>query len=216
MAGAALLAACDDDDNNSDINQPNTSTQLSEEYYAGGELGTVFNATSFAYEQPTPACENQGMAQAFKFGEYLFEKDFNQNEEGAFAGLGPLMVRRGCLYCHPQYGHGKRQTEYRADKMGNGYLLVITDENDTYLSSLTGMPQTLGQPSPRRRELLADLSAGDHPSRCLLRAAASEAERRDGHADDRRGARAPGVDHRRLRHRPAGRHPGRFAPGPMA
>jgi CxxC motif-containing protein (DUF1111 family) len=83
------------------------------------------------------------MAQAFKFGEYLFEKDFNQNEEGAFAGLGPLMVRRGCLYCHPQYGHGKRQTEYRADKMGNGYLLVITDENDTYLSSLTGMPQTL-------------------------------------------------------------------------
>jgi CxxC motif-containing protein (DUF1111 family) len=143
LAGAALLAACDDDDNNSDINQPNTSTQLSEEYYAGGELGTVFNATSFAYEQPTPACENQGMAQAFKFGEYLFEKDFNQNEEGAFAGLGPLMVRRGCLYCHPQYGHGKRQTEYRADKMGNGYLLVITDENDTYLSSLTGMPQTL-------------------------------------------------------------------------
>ena len=25
----------------------------------------------------------------------------------------------------------------------SGYLLVITDETDTYLSSLTGMPQTL-------------------------------------------------------------------------
>ena len=31
---------------------------------------------------------------------------------------------------------------YKADEWGNGYLLVITDENDTYLSSLTGMPQT--------------------------------------------------------------------------
>ena len=80
---------------------------------------------------------------AFKFGEYLFEKDFNENTEGAFCGLGPLMVRRGCLYCHPNYGHGKRQTEYNANQMGNGYLLVLTDETDTYLSSLTGMPQTL-------------------------------------------------------------------------
>ena len=53
------------------------------------------------------------------------------------------MIRRGCLYCHPNYGHGRRQTEYRADRMSNGYLLVITDETDTYLSSLTGMPQTL-------------------------------------------------------------------------
>jgi CxxC motif-containing protein (DUF1111 family) len=141
--GVVLLAACDDDDAATNSGTDNPTTEISEEYYAGGELGTVFNATSFAYEQPTPACENQGMAQAFKFGEYLFERDFNQNTEGAFSGLGPLMVRRGCLYCHPQYGHGKRQTEYRADKMGNGYLLVITDENDTYLSSLTGMPQTL-------------------------------------------------------------------------
>ncbi|MDR3250036.1 MAG: hypothetical protein LBT42_00015 [Tannerella sp.] len=114
-----------------------------EEWYSGGELGTVFNSTSFAYEQPTPAVENAGMSQAFKFGEYFFERDFNQNKEGAFCGLGPVMVRTGCLYCHPSYGHGRRQTEYRASQRGNGYLLVITDETDTYLSSLTGMPQTL-------------------------------------------------------------------------
>ena len=31
---------------------------------------------------------------------------------------------------------------YRANDWGNGYLIVLTDRNDTYLSSLTGMPQT--------------------------------------------------------------------------
>ncbi|MBP5474400.1 MAG: hypothetical protein J6X92_06565 [Bacteroidales bacterium] len=117
--------------------------ELSEEYYSGGKLGTVFNATSFAYEQPTPAIEKSGMSQAFKAGEYLFEKDFNENPSGAFHGLGPLMVRRGCFYCHPNYGHGKRVTEYNTNTYGNGYLLVVTDNTDTYLSSLTGMPQTL-------------------------------------------------------------------------
>ena len=33
---------------------------------------------------------------------------------------------------------------YRADDWGNGYLLVVTDGKDNYLSSLTGMPQTKG------------------------------------------------------------------------
>ena len=129
------FTGCKDDNENINID-PQPEVELDDEWYAGGRLGTVFNATSFAYEQPTPAIEMSGMSQAFKFGEYLFEKDFNENTEGAFCGLGPLMVRRGCLYCHPNYGHGKRQTEYRANQMGNGYLLVLTDETDTYLSSL--------------------------------------------------------------------------------
>ncbi len=122
---------------------PEVPTELSDEWYAGGKLGTAFNSSASAYEQPSPAVENAGMVQAFKNGELLFEKDYNENKEGAFTGLGPLMVRRGCLYCHPNYSHGKRQTEYKADNVGNGYLLVITDDTDTYLSSLTGMPQTL-------------------------------------------------------------------------
>lgn len=136
------MISCDDDNN--DISSNSEKVEINqEEWYSGGKLGTTFNTTSFAYEQPTPAIENAGMAQAFKFGEYLFEKDFNENTDGAFCGLGPVMVRRGCLYCHPNYGHGKRQLEYSANTMGNGYLLVVTDETDTYLSSLTGMPQTL-------------------------------------------------------------------------
>lgn len=145
FASAAVLAAChptNDDDNGG--NEGKDPEELSAEWYAGGKLGTVFNATSYAYEQPAPAVENvPGMAAAFKYGEYLFENDYNQNKNGAFTGLGPLMVRRGCLYCHPNYGHGKRQTEYRADKAGNGYLLVLFDDYNTYLSSVTGMPQTL-------------------------------------------------------------------------
>jgi len=135
-----VFTACNDDDD--PVDKPVVEVP-EEEWYAGGKLGTVFNATTFAYEQPTPAVEDAGMGQAFKFGEYFFERDYTQSKEGLFSGLGPLMVRRGCIYCHPNYGHGKRQTEYRANQRGNGYLLVITDETDTYLSSLTGMPQTL-------------------------------------------------------------------------
>ena len=128
---------------NGGTDEPETPTELSDEWYAGGKLGTAFNSSASAYEQPTPVIENSGMVQAFKNGEMFFERDFNENKDGAFSGLGPLMVRRGCLYCHPNYSHGKRQTEYKADKNGNGYLLVITDDTDTYLSSVTGMPQTL-------------------------------------------------------------------------
>ena len=141
LSSLFLLSACTDDDDEPFV-EPSVEVP-EEEWYSGGKLGTVFNSSTFAYEQPSPAIENSGMAQAFKFGEYFFERDYTQSKEGLFSGLGPLMVRRGCLYCHPNYGHGKRQTEYRANQRGNGYLLVITDETDTYLSSITGMPQTL-------------------------------------------------------------------------
>lgn len=139
-ASLFAFAACN---GNGGTDEPEVPAELSEEWYAGGKLGTAFNSSASAFEQPTPVVESEGMVQAFKNGEQLFERDYNQNKEGAFRGLGPLMVRRGCLYCHPNYSHGRRQTEYRADRMTNGYLLVITDETDTYLSSLTGMPQTL-------------------------------------------------------------------------
>lgn len=139
-----VLAACDDDKVDNTAEQYVSTSFVPEEVYAGGKLGTVFNATSYAFQQPTPSCEQSGMATAFKFGEYFFERDFTQGTDGAFPGLGPLMVRNGCLYCHPNYGHGKRQTEYKATTQGNGYLLVIYDKSDdSYLTSVTGMPQTM-------------------------------------------------------------------------
>ncbi|MDR1562482.1 MAG: c-type cytochrome [Dysgonamonadaceae bacterium] len=132
-----LLFACDDN-SNSKIPEP---SDFSEEYYSGGKLGTVFNETPYAYELPTPAVEEQGFSLAFSRGEAFFEKEFNTNTSGVRNGLGPVSVRSSCLTCHPGYGHGKRVDKYRASEYGNSYLLVVTDENDNYVTSLTGMPQ---------------------------------------------------------------------------
>ena len=114
---------------------------IDEETYAGGRLGTTFNFSASAYQDPSPAVANAGMVNQFKYGEYFFDRTITQNN-APFNGLGPLYIRSSCVACHPGYGHGKRMERYRADDWGNGYLLVITDQNDTYLSSLTGMPQT--------------------------------------------------------------------------
>ncbi|MDR1592629.1 MAG: hypothetical protein LBS16_07105 [Prevotellaceae bacterium] len=114
---------------------------LSDEYYSGGKLGTAFNETPFAYEQPTPVVEDDPtLMLRFKYGEASFENEFST--DGVRGGLGPVSVRSSCLTCHPGYGHGKRVDRYRAVDYGNSYLLVVTDESDAYLSSLTGMPQT--------------------------------------------------------------------------
>lgn len=123
---------------------PLTKSEVEEMTYSGGKLGTSFTFSASAYQQPSSAVEQQGFYSMFKYGETLFERDYVQEKGTAFSGLGPLMVRKGCLYCHPNYGHGKRQIEYRANEMGNGYLLVIYDKKTNgYLTSITGMPQTL-------------------------------------------------------------------------
>lgn len=141
MMGLVVLASCSKDHSLTDDSE---SSELSDEWYPGGKLGTTFNTTASAYEQPTPAVETAGLTDAFKSGERLFENSFVTTDaaDSPMGGLGPLWIRRNCIACHPGYGHGKRQTTYNSNTMGNGYLLVVTDETDTYLSSLTGMPQT--------------------------------------------------------------------------
>lgn len=142
LGSMATFIACSDDDKNDERHIPETYDP--EEVYAGGKLGTTFNVTGYAFAQPSPAVDEQGFTHRFQMGEYLFERDFNQNKDGAFHGLGPIMVRNGCLYCHPNYGYGKRMDRYRATDMGNGYLLVIYDkETEAYIRSVAGMPQTL-------------------------------------------------------------------------
>ena len=122
------------------------------EWYPGGELGTTLNAS---YSAITPAAEQAGMDADFKTGEDFFEHLYTL-DVAPRKGLGPAWVRNGCISCHPSYGHGKRQTEYRANQIGNGYLLVIyhpeeaftedgvryTTSNSPYISEVTGMPQT--------------------------------------------------------------------------
>ena len=147
FASLAMVGCSDDDDLNKQIvPKPEKPEQLSEEWYSGGVLGTSFNSTSTAFEQATPAVDNDAtLSERFLSGEGFFEDIFVERsaEPGAQRqGLGPLYLRNSCIACHPGYGHGRRQDRYRGNDFGNGYLLVLTDENDTFLSSLTGMPQT--------------------------------------------------------------------------
>ena len=144
-----IIVACSDDDENTDLGPLVPAEEVfgkandvfsAEEWYPGGQLGTTEKAS---YSAPAPALEGiDGMEEDFNVGEGFFEKlyTFEQNPR---KGLGPAWVRNGCIHCHPSYGHGKRQTEYRANTIGNGYLLVIYHpDNNAYISEVTGMPQT--------------------------------------------------------------------------
>ena len=158
MSVAALaLAACTDNDNVIPVSQtswPKDSLSVftAAEWLPGGEKGTTTNEQG-CYSNQAPAIESQGLYTTFKFGEQFFEKDANLFTK-PFWGLGPAWVRSGCEYCHPSYGHGKWQSQYRAKQMGNGYLLVVYHPTEgttsdgrkyaanSYVTELTGMPQT--------------------------------------------------------------------------
>ncbi len=121
-----------------------------EEWYPGGELGTTDKA-SYSAIAPAAAAMEEDFNTGEDFFEHLYTFDVAPRK-----GLGPAWVRNGCIACHPSYGHGKRQTEYRANQIGNGYLLVVyhpeeaftedgvryTTNNSPYISEVTGMPQT--------------------------------------------------------------------------
>ena len=151
MLSAPLLTACSDDDDNStaDLGKLTPAEEVfgkatgnfsADEWYPGGQLGTTQNAS---YSDPAPAVENiAGMEADFNTGEDFFEHLYTI-EQAPRKGLGPAWVRNSCIACHPSYGHGKRQTEYRANQIGNGYLLVIYHpDTNGYITEVTGMPQT--------------------------------------------------------------------------
>ena len=154
LTGAFLLAvpvfaACSDSDNDNglggltpkdEVFGKATGNFTAEEWYPGGELGTTEKAS---YSAAAPAVEQiAGMENEFNTGEDFFEHLYTF-DVAPRKGLGPAWVRNSCIACHPSYGHGKRQTEYRANTIGNGYLLVIYHpDNNAYISEVTGMPQT--------------------------------------------------------------------------
>ena len=149
MLSATIVTACsDNDDSLTELGQlvPDeqsfgkaTGNFTAEEWYPGGQLGTTEKAS---YSAITPAAQAAGMEDDFNTGEGFFEKLYTFEQEPR-KGLGPAWVRNSCIACHPSYGHGKRQTEYRANQIGNGYLLVIYHpDNNAYISEVTGMPQT--------------------------------------------------------------------------
>ena len=150
LLAAPLLSACSDsDDEGSDLGPLVPGEEVfgkandvfsADEWYPGGLLGTTEKAS---YSAAAPAVENvAGMEEDFNTGEDFFEHLYTFEQQPR-RGLGPAWVRNGCIHCHPSYGHGKRQTEYRANTIGNGYLLVIYHpDNNAYISEVTGMPQT--------------------------------------------------------------------------
>jgi len=150
MLSAFVLTACSD--SNDPVNDLGTlkpaeeqfgkavGNFTAEEWYPGGQLGTTEKAS---YSAAAPAVVNvAGMEEDFNTGEDFFEHLYTFEQEPR-KGLGPAWVRNSCIACHPSYGHGKRQTSYRANTIGNGYLLVIYHpDNNAYISEVTGMPQT--------------------------------------------------------------------------
>ena len=88
LPAALCLAACDVNRNSPDPVPDPVPEWISIETYAGGELGTTFNVSASAFEDPTPAVENAGLEQEFKHGELIFEHNFGPTSE-PFDGLGP-------------------------------------------------------------------------------------------------------------------------------
>ena len=157
MGLALTMTSCNDDVPNDDGTIESDGKYVGQamgnfdksEWYPGGELGTTDNVTSGCYEDEAPAVTAQGLLDDFNAGEKFFERQFTVSSSG-FGGLGPASVRRSCLDCHPNYGHGKRMDHFTtAYGNGNGYLLAVyhpedgANSNDgSYVSEVTGMPQT--------------------------------------------------------------------------
>ena len=155
---AISLSACSDDKTNgSENNNGNQNATFdASEWYPGGELGTTENTTAGCYQDESPAVEEAGLLKEFNYGEAFFERNYTLNTK-PFKGLGPCWVRPSCIYCHPGYGHGKKQYKYEANTMGNGYLLALfypagssdgkggAYSEDTYVTEIAGVPQTKAQ-----------------------------------------------------------------------
>ncbi len=161
-AAAVTLSSCHDDDNNT----PRTDEGAyigktvgnfdASEWLPGGELGTTDNVSANAFTDEVPVVtDNKTFYDLFFEGEQIMERQYTINT-GAFQGLGPASVRRSCLDCHPNYGHGKWFPQYTTKYgNGNGYLLAIytpkgadADNSDglsndgAFIGEVTGMPQT--------------------------------------------------------------------------
>ena len=76
-AAAIALTACHEDPNGKDPDNNGTDSDVNPEIYAGGLLGTTFNSSASAFEDPAPAVEKAGLTDRFKYGEYFFERSLS-------------------------------------------------------------------------------------------------------------------------------------------
>ena len=116
------------------------------QYYAGGRNGTVFNATSRAFEQPSPAVANsRQLLPSFEAGEGIFESDFVVDPESPNGGLGPVYNKNSCISCHPAYGRGRQQKKFSTE-FGNGYIAFVHNPDGSIVDGYTFMLQTKAVP----------------------------------------------------------------------
>ncbi len=119
---------------------------LSDEYFAGGERGTVFNTTSRCLEMPSPAItDNEELSEMFVEGEGIFDADFVTDADAPFGGLGPVYVNSSCRNCHPNYGRARRVNRY-TEQFGNGYTAFVHTPDGTLVDGYKFMLQTKSTP----------------------------------------------------------------------
>jgi len=123
-----------------------TPPSLSEEYFAGGKMGTVFNSTSRCFEMPSPAIDaDPKLSAMFPEGEALFEADFVVDPDAPNGGLGPVYNNNSCRNCHPNYGRGRR-VENWTEQFGNSYLAFVHTPDGKFVKGYTFMLQTMAAP----------------------------------------------------------------------
>lgn len=123
-----------------------TPPGLSEEYFTGGRMGTVFNTTSRCLEFPSPAiAASPKLSQQFADGELIFNADFVTDPSAPFGGLGPLYISTSCMNCHPNYGRGRRVEKY-STQFGNGYTAFVHTPDGKIVDGYLFMLQTMAVP----------------------------------------------------------------------
>ena len=77
IMAVAALAGCNRNDG-PETPSPVPDKQIEVETLSGGVLGTTFNSSASAFEDPSPATVKAGLENHFKYGEYFFERPFIQ------------------------------------------------------------------------------------------------------------------------------------------
>lgn len=143
-----FAVSCEDDDKIDPVQDKKVYSKETEEWYPGGENGTLFTANSLSYRQPMSFVgADPDLYKSFMRGERIFEKSFVTEEGMGYSGLGPVYIRKSCIACHPSYGgRGKRVDAYDSNDSRNSYLLMIYDPESPTLALaskyFTGMTQT--------------------------------------------------------------------------
>lgn len=132
MNVALLLASCHDNDASVADNSLPESNYVgqdvgnftADEWYPGGKLGTTMNVSSNAYEDNTPAVDEQGLTDLFNQGDLMASAKYTLSTN-PYKGWGPVASRRSCEYCHSGgYSHGHSRSDMNPVK-GNGYIVSV-------------------------------------------------------------------------------------------